>query len=191
MRHTTGKITALLEKYQSGEAAALDDLMALVYEELRLIARKQLRARPSGMTLSPTAVVNEAFLALRKSEGFPIESRRHFFAIAAQCMRWVISDHARAKKVAKRGPGRHVTYDEELAVAPHGKDELADLDEALEKMRKHDPELARLVELRFLLGLSIEEVAHATSLSPSTVKRRWLVAKAWLARELDGKKDAA
>ena len=164
-----------------------DDLTALVYDELRRLAAAYLRRERPGQTLQPTALVHEAYLRLLKDRPDRWQNRAHFCAIAAHSMRQILIERARARDAQKRGGGgAKVTLDEGMmAGAPRPIDFLA-LDDALERLAALDAEQARIVELRFFGGLSVEETAEALGSSPATIKRRWTLARAWLARELEG-----
>jgi RNA polymerase sigma factor (TIGR02999 family) len=190
-------VTDTFLRWRSGDASALDDLLPRVYDELRALADAYMRRERAGHTLQPTALVHEAFLRLLRLPPGSVQNRVHFFALAAQAMRRILADHARKHRAAKRG-GNAVRVPLELveggpgpAVAPAAgaaASEVAadDLDTALEDLAKLDPRQARVVELRFFGGLSIEETAEVLGVSPATVKRDWLVARAWLHRELRG-----
>jgi len=162
-----------------------NSLMPLVYDELRRIAAGYIRRERPGQTLQATALVNEAFVRLASEQPRAFANRQHFVAIAALSMRQILVQRARARKAAKRGGApERVTLDERHALAePPGVDVLA-LDEALTRLATLDPEQARIVELRFFAGLSIEDTAEALNMSPATLKRRWALARAWLFREL-------
>src|SRR5262245_46284110 len=177
-------ITALLVDLQAGRPGALDELSPLVYPELRSLARNYLRGDRDG-TLQPTVLVHEAFLRLVDQRTATWQNRAHFFGIAAQLMRRIIIDHARKRKAEKRGGGRLVTLDEdaENVTTDEGVD-VVRVDDALRELEKLDPRRAKLVELRFFGGLTIEETAQVLDTSPATVKRDWLLAKAWLQRAL-------
>ena len=184
-------VTELLRAWGAGDAAASDALVPLVYAELRRQAQLALRRESEGHTLQATALVHEAWLRLAGQRGAHWESRTQFLAIAAQMMRRVLVDHARARRADKRGGGgTQVTLgDAELgehaAAASEDVDVLA-LDEALARLAELDPRKARLVELRYFAGLSIPEAAAALGISPATVGREWAVARMWLRRELEG-----
>jgi RNA polymerase sigma factor (TIGR02999 family) len=155
-----------------------------VYGELRRVAAAYLRRERPGQTLQPTALVNEAYVRLAGQHP-RFQNRAHFCAIAANAMRQILVESARARHARKRGGGApRVTLDEGLAAAPESTVDLAALDEALERLAALDAQQARIVELRFFGGLSVEETADALGISPATVKRHWAVARAWLAREL-------
>jgi RNA polymerase sigma factor (TIGR02999 family) len=170
-----------------GEAPDLDALMPLVYAELRRLAAHYLRGERPGQTLQPTALVHEAFLKLQKDRPERWQNRAHFCAIAAHAMRQILIERARARHALKRGGGQpRVTFDESLpAPAPDQPIDVIALDGALERLAALDAGQARIVELRYFGGLSIEETAEAMGISPATVKRHWAVARAWLAKELE------
>lgn len=182
------KVTALLRAWAAGDARASDSLVQLVYDELRRQARLALRREHEGHTLQPTALVHEAWLRLGDQRDAHWESRTQFFAVAAQTMRRVLLDHARARGALKRGGGaEQVSLGESVAVADTPLDavELIALDEALTRLGELDPQKARLVDLRYFAGLSIPEAAEVLGVSTATVTREWAVARAWLRRELD------
>jgi RNA polymerase sigma factor (TIGR02999 family) len=163
-----------------------DDLLPLVYAELRRIAGAYMRRERPGQTLEPTALVHEAYMRLAGA-GTPWTDERHFVGIAARSMRQILVERARARGAQKRWAGlNRVSLHESLALAAHEDDMLPALDEALERLEALDPEQARIVELRYFAGLGIEEAAAAMHLSPATLKRRWSLARAWLLRELSG-----
>jgi RNA polymerase sigma factor (TIGR02999 family) len=169
------------------ERQSLDSLLPLVYKELRRLAAGYLRREKPGQTLQPTALVHEAYMRLMKDRPDRWQNRAHFCAIAAHSMRQILIERARARGAAKRGGVRHrVTLDDALAAGEDRSIDLLALDEALERLAAIDPEQARLVELRFFGGLTVEETAEAMDISPATVKRHWTIAKAWLTRELEG-----
>ena len=180
-------ITHLLNEWSDGDRRALDKLTPLVYEELRHQASRYLRRERPGHTLQTTALINEAYLRLIDAKDIHWQSRAHFFAIAANLMRRILVEHARRRDADKRG-GSHirVQLDEKLAVADAGDVDLLAIDEALDTLAAIDPQQARVVELRFFSGLTVEETAAALGVSPKTVKRDWSVARAWLRREIGG-----
>jgi RNA polymerase sigma factor (TIGR02999 family) len=164
----------------------IDQLAPLVYQELRRLAGAYMRRERPGQTLQATALVHEAYLRLADA-GTPWHDRRHFVGIAARSMRQILVERARARGAQKRWAALdRVTLTDALALATHEDAMLPALDEAIERLEQVDAELARLVELRFFAGLSIEETADALQMSPATVKRRWALARAWLHRELGG-----
>jgi RNA polymerase sigma factor (TIGR02999 family) len=183
-------ITGLLHEWQSGSQDAFDRLVPMVYDELRAIASRQLTREWRHDRLQITAVVTEAYLKLFQQREVDWKNRGHFFAIAAQLMRRILIDHGRLVTRQKRGGIRTpVELDQAMSVtadAPVDAVDALDLDRALTKLETLDPEQARIIEMRFFGGLTIEETAAALSLSPTTVKREWAVAKGWLYRELTG-----
>jgi RNA polymerase sigma factor (TIGR02999 family) len=184
-------VTDTFLRWRSGDPTALDDLLPRVYDELRALADAYMRRERAGHTLQPTALVHEAFLRLLRLPPGSVQNRVHFFALAAQAMRRILADHARRHRAAKRGGNAVrvplVLVEGGAPAAAAGDDVAADdLDAALEDLAKLDERQARVVELRFFGGLSIEETAEVLAVSPATVKRDWLVARAWLHRELRG-----
>jgi|ERR1051326_307003 RNA polymerase sigma factor (TIGR02999 family) len=185
MAQDAHEVTQLLIQWSNGDRAALDKLMPLIYEELRRLARHYMRRERSGHTLQTTALVNEAYLRLINRKHVHWQNRAHFFAIAAQLMRSILVDHARSHAYAKRGGGAHkIALDEVMVISQQRAAEVVALDEALKQMAEIDPQQARIVELRFFGGLTIEEAAEVMGLSPATIKREWATAKAWLYHEL-------
>lgn len=179
------QITQLLLDWRHGNKEALDELMPLVYEELRRLASHYMRGQKPGHTLQTTALVNEAYLRLVDSSRVQWQDRTHFFAISAQLMRRVLVDSARARNSLKRGGEmQKVTLDEGAAVLTEEKIDLIALDEALEKLAELSPRQARVVEMRYFGGLSENEIAEALDISTRTVKRDWSVARAWLFRRM-------
>jgi RNA polymerase sigma factor (TIGR02999 family) len=177
-------VTELLLASQEGAPGAVDRLMPLVYHELKALAAGYLRAERAEHTLQTTGLVHEAYLRLVDQRRTTWQNRAHFFGIAAQAMRRILVDHARRRRARKRDAGRPVTLDDNVAGPAADADELLAVDAALERLRALDPRQAQLVELRYFAGLTIEETAEALQISPATVKRDWLSAKAWLQREL-------
>jgi RNA polymerase sigma factor (TIGR02999 family) len=170
----------------SGQSQDADALAPLVYQELRRIAAAYMRRERPGQTLQPTALVHEAYMRLANA-GTPWTDKRHFVGIAARSMRQILVERARARGAQKRWAGlNRVSLSDSLAVAADPESMLPALDEALERLEKLDAEQARIVELRYFAGLSIEETADALGISPATMKRRWSLARAWLFRELAG-----
>ena len=184
---TPEDVTRLLAEWRGGgDVAALDQLLPLLYDELRRIARQRLRAERTGHTLQTAALVHEAYLRLVDQQGATIQNRAHFLAIAAQLMRQILVDHARRRRAGKRGGGMAMTIalDEgSIPVGPPDIDLLA-LHESLEKLAAIDPRQSRVVEMRFFAGLDVEEIAEALGVSPATVRRDWAMARAWLYRRL-------
>jgi RNA polymerase sigma factor (TIGR02999 family) len=180
------QVTGLLLSWREGDAAALDRLIPLVYEELRRMARGRLRRQPPGEGLQATALVHELFLRIVGANQMTLKSRTHFFAVSARMMRQILVDHARRRVADKRGGGAAVISLDEAPPAetqPSSVDVLA-LDEALEALSLLDARQCRVVELRFFAGLNIPEVADALGISPATVEREWAMAKAWLYQRL-------
>ena len=180
-------VTGLLLAWQQGDARAADELVPLVYAHLRSIAANRLHAERDGHTLQPTALVHEAWLRLMRQHGITWQNRSQFYAIAAQIMRRILVDHARRRLASKRGDGAVMLDVDELAEAlasPMPDDRLVALNAALEQLSALDERQARVVELRFFGGLSVEETADVLTLSPTTVKREWATARAWLFRAL-------
>lgn len=181
----SSQVTALLTRWSLGESAAREELVPLVYDELRRVARHCLFGQPPDHTLQSAALVHEAYLRLVGNSSVQFDSRVHFFAVAAQLMRRILVDHARKKGAAKRGGDRvTMTLNEQIAPAKHREMDVVALDDALNELSRMNPQHGRIVELRFFAGLSIEETAQAMGISPATVKRDWAVARAWLYREL-------
>ncbi len=182
---STQEITRLLLDWGSGNKAALDELMPLVYEELRRLAKYYMRGQQPGHTLQTTALVNEAYLKLIDSSQVNWQNRAHFFAISAQLMRRILVDFARARNSLKRGGEQiQITLDERLETPFERETDLVALDEALEKLAKLNLRQSQIVELRYFGGLSEEEIAESLKISVRTVRRDWSVARAWLFREL-------
>jgi RNA polymerase sigma factor (TIGR02999 family) len=181
------RITQLLQSWQQGNAQSGEEVVPLVYAELRRIARIRLSAERSSHTLQPTALVHEAWLRLMNQHGATWQNRSQFFAIAAQAMRRILVDHARRRHSNKRNGGdTPLALDtvEEIVASPLPDEEMLALDTALEQLSALDTRQSRVVELRFFGGLSIEETAQVLDLSATTVKREWTTARAWLYREI-------
>jgi RNA polymerase sigma-70 factor (ECF subfamily) len=178
-------VTELLRAHRAGDAEALERLVALVYGELRRQAARYLRRERQNHTLQPTALVHEAYLRLADQRDVEWQNRAHFFAISAQIMRRILVDHARGRGRGKRGGGlAPVLLDDALAIAEARDLDLVALDDALSALARLDERQSRIVEMRFFAGLEVEEVAEALGVSPTTVKRDWSLARAWLRREL-------
>lgn len=179
------EVTSLLHRIADGDEEGMQRLIPLVYGELRQLAARQLRNERPDHTLSPTSLVHEAFLRLTGNSPVTWESRSHFFGVAAQAMRRILVDHARRRTAQKRGRQNQVTLDAALEESlPTSSQDILGVDEALERLALLDARQARVVELRYFVGLSIEETADVIGASPATVKRDWMVARAWLQREL-------
>lgn len=179
-------VTRMLQQLDPEDPAQIDGLMRVVYEELRILARAQLRGEQAGHTLRPTELVHEAYVRLVDPPDPGWESRRHFFGAAARAMRQVLVDHARRRDAEKRGSGRRpVTLaTEDAVIGPRPSVDILDLERAMEALERQDPELARLVELRFFAGLTVAEVAAALGISERKAAKDWSVARLWLRREL-------
>jgi RNA polymerase sigma factor (TIGR02999 family) len=178
-------VTRILNAIERGDAKATDELLPLVYEELRLLAAQKLSHESPGQTLQATALVHEAYLRLVGDESIGWENRGHFFAAAAEAMRRILIENARRKKSLKHGAGRYcIDLDAVEPAVPTASDDLVSLDEALTRLDAEDPVKADLVKLRFFAGLSIDQAAQAMKISRATAIRHWSFAKAWLFREL-------
>jgi RNA polymerase sigma factor (TIGR02999 family) len=181
------QVTRLLQRFHDGDRRALDELMPLVYDELRRIARSFMRRQHPGHTLQPTALVNEAFIKLFRDASPRVEDRAHFLALMSRVMRQVLVDHARAQVADKRGGGgARVPIDSNLGIAALDGEplQLLDLHRALETLERDNPSLARIVEMHYFGGLTAEEVALATGRSAHVVRHEIRAARAWLRREL-------
>jgi len=184
---TGSQVTQLLVALRGGDRGALNQLLPLVYAELRALARSKLRHERGGHTLDSTALVHEAYLELVGLDRVQWQSRAHFLAIAAQVMRNILVDHARRRKRLKRGGGApHASLEEAVHLPAAEVDRILSLDAALERLAATNQRHARLVECRFFGGMTIEESAHVLEVSPATAKRDWTFLRAWLARELEG-----
>ena len=179
-------VTRILERVHEGDPSAAAELLPLVYEELRKLAAQKLAQEKPGQTLQGTALVHEAYLRLAGGTAdAKWANRRHFFAAAAEAMRRILVEVARRKGSKKRGGGLgRCDLDADALVAPEQDFDLLALDEALERLASHDPQKAKLVELRYFAGLSVDEAAEVLSVSPRTLHREWRFTRAWLRREL-------
>jgi len=179
-------LTRILQEAQDGRSGAAEELASALYDELRALARQELSGERAGHTLQPTALVHEAYLRLVGGQNTSFQSRAHFFAAAATAIRRVLVDHARRRARAKRGGGEApLSLGDVDPAAPLPPAELLDLDAALAELARFDPFKARIVELRFFAGLSVDEVAKLLGASESSVRRDWRLARAWLRAELD------
>jgi RNA polymerase sigma factor (TIGR02999 family) len=179
-------ITELLLKWSDGENSALEQLMPLVYDELRRLAVRYLRHERANHTLQPTALVNEAYMRLVDQHRVEWQNRAQFFGFAAKLMRNILVDHARTRQTVKRGGNQfRVSFDSSKQAGIKPQIEFIAVHEALERLAIFDPQKARIVELRFFGGLSIEETAEVLNVGHATVERDWKLAKAWLKRELE------
>ncbi|MBC7912317.1 MAG: sigma-70 family RNA polymerase sigma factor [Pyrinomonadaceae bacterium] len=175
------EVTQLLKKLTEGNRNVLDELLPLIYDELRRVAAGYLRRERSGHTLQTTALVHEAYLRLVDQTQVQWQNRAHFFGVAAQMMRRILVDHARSHNAEKRGDGFHIiSLDDNIDVSGERATELVALDDALKALADIDEQKSRIVELRFFGGLSVEETAEVLGVSAPTVKRQWRMAKAWL-----------
>lgn len=179
----SNQVTELLQRWRAGEQGALDALMPLVYEELRRVAHNRLQGERADHTLQSTAMVHEAYLRLVGGAG-QFENREHFFAVAAQLMRQILVDYGRKNRSLKRDGGIKLAFDEAVKI-PDKDVDVVDLDDALRELSRLDARQARIVELRFFGGLSIDETAEVLALSHSTVERSWASARAWLYRQMN------
>jgi len=193
MDESTGEeVSRLLEAVQGGDRSALDDLYALVYTELRVLAHRQRRRWDASGTLNTTALVHEAYLKLVKQRTIHLQTRAHFFALAATAIRHIVSNYARDRQTGKRGGGVPTVSLTEIGTSPAGQLKVSDhhadllvaIDEALTRLERVSPRQRSVVECRFFGGMSIEETAAAIGVSPRTVKRDWTLAQAWLQREM-------
>jgi RNA polymerase sigma factor (TIGR02999 family) len=187
MAYPKQNVTDLLNAWGAGDKGAFDELVTVVYDELRRQASRYLRHESPGHTLQTTDLIHEAYLRLVDQKNPHWQNRAQFFGIAAQLMRRILVDHARARHRAKRG-GRNIriSLDEEIESGGSNDVELINIDEALNRLAETDIQQSKIVELRFFGGLNVEETSQVLGVSPRTVKRRWRFAKAWLRRELQG-----
>jgi RNA polymerase sigma-70 factor (ECF subfamily) len=185
------EVTQLLVDWRGGDHSALDKLMLLVYDELHALARRYMKRERGDHTLQTTALDNEAYLKLVGRQNADWQNRAHFFGVAAQVMRHLLIDHARSRRYARRGGSTvRITLDENVAASPVDSNDLLALDEVLDRLDAIDERKRRIVELRYFGGLSVEETAEVLGVSPITVKREWLKAKAWLYRELNQERES-
>lgn len=181
----TGTVTQLLGELREGHREAETKLLEVVYQELHQIAERYMRSERSDHTLQATALVNEAYMRLLANDRPALENRKHFFAVAAQVMRRILVDYARAYRSQKRGGEvTRVSLEDPLAFTSSNADEVIALDEALTRLSRLDERQGRIVELRYYVGLTEEGISELLSISPRTVKREWRMAKAWLYSEL-------
>jgi RNA polymerase sigma-70 factor (ECF subfamily) len=180
----SARVSQLLTEWANRDPRAREELVPIVYEELRRLAHHYMRGERVGHTLQTTALVNEVYLRLAGIEALQWRDRAHFFAMAATLMRRVLVDYARQRGRDKRGGGIAITSLDDNAAAPEAAVDIVALDQALERLAALDPQQSRVVELRFFAGMSVEETATALDISPATVKRDWATAKLWLYSEL-------
>jgi RNA polymerase sigma factor (TIGR02999 family) len=183
MAGNAGDVTELLDELVRGDKTALDRLLPLVYAELRALAASHFRGERGDHTLQPTALVHEAYLRLASARFSGFDARAQFFAMAATVMRRILVDHGRERAAAKRG-GHRTTLKDTVAISPKEIVDSAAIGETLDRLEKVDADLCRVAELRFFGGFSVEETAELMGISAPTVKRRWSVARAWIAHEL-------
>ena len=181
-----GEVSALLRAWTDGDARALDQLTPIVYDELRRLARHYMKRERAGHSLQTTALVNEAYLRLVDYKRMHWQNRAHFLAVSAQAMRRILVDHARRRNVKRGADIEHVSLDEAALVCADRSGDFVSLDEALNALAERAPRKAKVVELRFFGGLSVDETAEVLHVSSITVMREWKSAKAWLYRELAG-----
>ena len=182
-----GEVTQLLLEWNEGDGSALDRLLPIVYAELHRVAESYLRRERPGHTLQATALINEAYMRLVGAQNVRWENREQFFGISAKLMRRVLVDHARGAHAVKRGGNpQNLPLDEATLVVQERDEDLLLLDEALDRLAEVDAEACRIVELRYFAGLTIDETAELLNLSPTTVKREWASARAFLHREMGG-----
>ena len=178
-------VSLLLRAWTSGDQTVLEELAPLMHDELKRIARRYMARERKEHTLQPTALVNEAFLRLVDVKGIEWQDRAHFFALSAQMMRRILVNYALARNAGKRGGSAQIVpLDDAIVAAPERDGQIVALDQALEKLTRLDPRKARIVELRFFAGMSVDETAAVIGVSPQTVLRDWGLAKSWLAREM-------
>lgn len=178
------EITSILNHLQAGDRSSVDQLFAAVYQELRNLAGRFFQREPEGGSLQPTALVHEAYMKLVDQSRVEWQGRTHFFAVAAQAMRRILVDHARQRHAAKRGGGQKRVPLDDLAEGIVVNDDVLAVDEALSKLESLDPAQAKLVELRFFGGQSVEEAAETLGMSKRSAEREWTMVRAWLRREL-------
>ena len=184
--HQEEEISTLLQAWSSGDQVALEQLTPIVYDELRRLARHYLRNERAHITLQTTALVNEAYLKLVDFKRMRFNDRAHFFAVSAQLMRRILVDHSRRRNLKRGGSVLHISIEDTNALAPERPTDLLMLDNALHALARFDSRKAKVVELRFFGGLSVEETAEVLSVSSITVMRDWNTARAWLYREMSG-----
>jgi RNA polymerase sigma-70 factor, ECF subfamily len=184
MEENAGQVTQLLKAMRTGDERAAEELLPLVYQELHRLARSYMRRERAEHTLQPTALINEAYLRLAQGD-IDWQNREHFIGVAARVMRRVLVDYARQHNAEIRGGGlKRVELEEWLAISPERIDEVVSLDEALSRLAEENPRQARVVELRYFGGLSVEQIAALLGIAERSVKRDWAVARVWLFREL-------
>ncbi len=184
-------VTGLLHAWRSGDRDALNELIPVVYDELHRLARARMRRERPGHTLQTTVLVNEAYLRLVNIRQVQWQDRAHFFAVSAELMRRILVDHARSLAYLKRGSGAAcISLDDSAAIELARRADLLDLDDALEALERLDKRKAKIVELRFFGGLTVEETAEVLGVSVQTVHRDWKLSKLWLSREIERSRDS-
>lgn len=179
-------VTALLHRWQDGDRAALDSLIERVHHELRRVASRLMRAERGDHILQTTALIDEAYLRLVDQQRANWRNRAHFFAVCAQIMRRILVDYARSRGYAKRGGAAwHVSLDDVAVASPEPSPDIVALDEALSRLAQEDPRKARVVELRYFAGLTVEEISGLLGIAPATIMRDWSFARAWLRRAME------
>ena len=177
-------VSELLAKWKAGDQEALQDLVPLIYNELRRLARRYLQKERPDHTLQSTDLMHEAYLRLTKQRPMHFENRAHFFAVSAQLMRQILVEYARRRRTVKRDGGYKLTLDDAVSLVKGRSTDLVALDDALNGLSQFDAQQSRIVELRFFGGLSIEETSQVLGISPATVKRDWATARVWLHHEM-------
>ncbi len=180
MATSSNEITQMLQEWSQGNREGLDQLLPIVYNELRRLAHSYLNRERQDLTLQTTALVHEAYLKLIDQHSVNFQNRSHFFAISAQAMRRILLDNARRTMAEKRGSGGKVSLEDVAELSSDKNVHLIELDLALQELEEFDPKQAKIIELRYFGGLTIEETAEALNISPATVKREWAMARAWL-----------
>ena len=180
------EITKLLEDYTNGNRACLDELLPLVYQELRRLAHSYLKSERRDLTLQTTALVHEAYLKLIDQRSVNFQNRAQFFALSATAMRRILLDNARRHTAEKRGSGEKVFLEDIGEISVKANENLIELDLALQELQEFDEKQAKIIELRYFGGLTIEETAEVLQISPATVKREWTLARAWLYEKING-----
>jgi RNA polymerase sigma-70 factor (ECF subfamily) len=192
MASSQGEVTQLLHRLNAGDKSAAEQLVKLVYDELRRLAAACMRRERADHTLQATALVHEAWLRLVDQREWNLKNRAHFFGMAAQLMRRILVDHARAASAEKRGGDQViVSLENAMAVAVEHPTQILDVHRALERLDHMDQRRARIAEMRFFGGLSVDEIAEVSGVAPRTVDRQWRAARAWLSRELSSSLDTA
>lgn len=178
------EVTVILQEINNGSSSALERLLPLVYDELRRLAQSYMKSERPDHTLQATALVHDAYIRLVDWENVSWQNRAHFFSVAAGVMRNLLVNHAVKRKAQKRDFGRRMELTEDISFGGSRELDLVDLNEALESLAEIEPQQAKIIEMRFFGGLSIDETAHVLTISPATVKREWAIAKTWLYRRL-------